>query len=116
MYLPFLSLKVKTQLTGEHIPILPVHTLGFLIETHNSRRLLDGRYAAALATIAAMLRRVSVSDDDLAMAAAGCRALAYRYREDAKRQKNPMLVEASLARAEHAEKLAEHFDRERGRP
>jgi hypothetical protein len=55
-----------------------------------------------LATIMAMLRRVSVDDDDLALAAAGCRALAFRYREDAKRQKNPMLVEASLARAEHA--------------
>ena len=66
-----------------------------------------------LATIAAMLRRVSISDEDLALAATGCRSLAYRYREDAKRQKNPMLVEASLARAEHAERLAEHFDRER---
>ena len=59
-----------------------------------------------LATIAAMLRRVSVSDDDLALAAAGCRALAFRYREDAKKQKNPVLVEDTLARAEHAELLA----------
>ena len=66
-----------------------------------------------LATIAAMMRRVSVSDDDLALAAAGCRALAFRYREDAKQQKNPLLVEDSLARAEHADQLAEHFDRER---
>ena len=65
------------------------------------------------ATIVAMLRRVSVSDDDLALAAAGCRALAYRYREDAKRQQNPMIVEDKLKRAEHAERLAEHFDRER---
>ena len=66
------------------------------------------------ATLVAMLRRISVEDDDLALAAAGCRALAFRYREDAKRQKNPMLVEDSLKRPEHAEKLAEHFDRERG--
>ena len=65
-----------------------------------------------LATIMAMLRRVSVDDDDLALAAAGA-ALAFRYREDAKRQKNPILVEASLRRAEDAERLAEHFDRER---
>ena len=46
------------------------------------------------------------------MAAAACRPLAFRYREDAKKQKNPVLVENSLARAEHAERLAEHFDRE----
>ena len=44
-----------------------------------------------LATIAAMMRRTSLSDDELALAAAGCRALAFRYREDAKRQKNPIL-------------------------
>ena len=50
-----------------------------------------------LATIAAMMRRVSVSDDDLAMAAAGCRALAFRYREDAKKQK-PVVVEVAGAR------------------
>ena len=37
-----------------------------------------------LATIAAMMRRVSVSDDDFALAATGCRALADRYREDAR--------------------------------
>jgi hypothetical protein len=68
-----------------------------------------------LATIGAMLRRVSLSDDDLALAASGCRALAFRYREDAKRQKNPLIVHDSLKRAENAERLAEHFDRERGR-
>jgi hypothetical protein len=31
-----------------------------------------------LATIAAMLRRVSLSDDDLVLAASGCRGLAFR--------------------------------------
>lgn len=66
-----------------------------------------------IARFLAMLRRVEISDDDLALAAAGCRALAYRYREDAKRQKNPLIVEASLRRAEESERLAEHFDRER---
>jgi hypothetical protein len=41
-----------------------------------------------LATIGAMLRHVSISDEDLALAA-GCRARAFRYREDAKKQKKP---------------------------
>jgi hypothetical protein len=62
-----------------------------------------------------MMRRINIDDDDLALAAAGCRALAFRYREDAKRHRNPLLVEDSLARAEHAERLAQHFDRERSR-
>jgi hypothetical protein len=44
---------------------------------------------------------------------AGCRALACRYRLDAEKQKNRILVADSLKRAEHAEHLAQHFDRER---
>jgi hypothetical protein len=51
-----------------------------------------------------------LTPDDLAMAAAGCRALAYRYREEAKRHKNPLLVEGALKRAEHAMHLAARFD------
>jgi hypothetical protein len=63
--------------------------------------------------LATMMRCLSLDEDDLALAAAGCRALAFRYREDAQRQKNPVLVAATLERAAHAERLAEHFERER---
>ena len=57
-----------------------------------------------------MMRRVSVSDGDLVLAAAGCRSLAYRYREEAKHHTNPQLVEGALKRAEHAMHLAAQFD------
>jgi hypothetical protein len=53
---------------------------------------------------------MQLTPEDLAVAAAGCRALAYRYREEAKRHTNPQLVEDALKRAEHAMHLAARFD------
>jgi hypothetical protein len=55
---------------------------------------------------------MQLTPEELATAAAGCRALAYRYREEAKRHKDPQLVENALKRAEKAMHLATQFDHE----
>jgi hypothetical protein len=62
-----------------------------------------------------MLRAVQLSAADLAIIATACWALAERYREDAKRYEHPDLREAAIARARHAERLAEFCERQRDR-
>ena len=57
--------------------------------------------------------RETLTPDDLALAAAGCRALAFRWRQDAQQTTDPILKSNALKAAEHATRLAEHFDRER---
>jgi hypothetical protein len=66
---------------------------------------LAGR-APRRATLAAM----PLSTDDLARAAAGCRALAHRNREDAKRQSNVTIREGFEREARALEALAERFE------
>lgn len=44
-----------------------------------------------LAKIAAMLRRVHISDDDLQLTEQALRSLANRYRRTAERQSNPIV-------------------------
>ncbi len=57
--------------------------------------------------------RETLTPDDLALAAAGCRALAFRWRQDAQQTTDPILKSRRIEGAEHAERLAEHFDAER---
>lgn len=65
-----------------------------------------------LATIAAlMMRRVHLTDDDLQIAEQACRALAERYRQDAQRQRNPVVEKAMIANAQDVETLAERISR-----
>ncbi len=52
----------------------------------------------------------------LGLAAAGCRALAFRWRQDAQQTTDPILKSNALKAAEHATRLAEHFERERASP
>jgi hypothetical protein len=51
--------------------------------------------------------------DDLARAAAGCRALAYRYKLDAANQSNPLTREGFEREARELAALAERFERTR---
>jgi hypothetical protein len=59
----------------------------------------------------AMLRRVHLSDTDLELAEQSCRSLAHTYRNDAKRQTNPIVADGMLEHAERFERLAERLRR-----
>jgi hypothetical protein len=54
-----------------------------------------------------------LSLDDLARAAAGCRALAYRYTLDAEKQSNPLTRGDFEREARELMQLAERFERAR---
>jgi hypothetical protein len=56
-----------------------------------------------------------LSPEDLGLATSACRALAQRYREDAKRFDNVSLRESALQRAKHIERVADFFQRQRDR-
>ena len=56
-----------------------------------------------------------LSSNDLAITAAACRALAERYREDAKGLGSTAISPIARERAHHAERLAEFLERERDR-
>ncbi len=54
-----------------------------------------------------------LSLDDLARAAAGCRALAEIYRQDAVKQTSPLIREGFEREMQELKALAERFDRAR---
>jgi hypothetical protein len=70
---------------------------------------LDGRALRIATTLGAM----PLSLDDLARAAAGCRALAEIYRQDAAKQSNPLTREGLEREVMALTALAERFDRAR---
>ena len=59
--------------------------------------------------------RMGLGPEDLTVTADACRALAQRYRDDAERYEHAVLRDAALARARHAERLADFFERQRDR-
>lgn len=67
-----------------------------------------------LAKIAAMMRRVHIDDSDLELAEQALQMLANRYRQDAKRQANPIVREGFERNASECERLAERMGRFRG--
>jgi hypothetical protein len=56
---------------------------------------------------------MTLTPDELSLAAEACRALAERYREEANRRKDPALRREAIARSLHAEQLADRLDAER---
>lgn len=61
-----------------------------------------------------MTRRVQVTDEDLEIAADACERLANRYRNDTKRQPNPITRDSFEKQAVDCERLAERMRRFRG--
>jgi hypothetical protein len=78
------------------------------------RRFLFPKTLAQLRGIRAS-SRIRLSPDDLDLATTACRALAQRYREDAKRFDDTSLRESALQRAKHTERVADFFERQRDR-
>ena len=64
-----------------------------------------------LDTIARMMRRVHLTDEDLEIAEDACRGLANRYRRDAERHSNPVIRDPMLERAVRLEGMADRMKR-----
>jgi hypothetical protein len=84
-----------------------------------SKTLLRARETSGIALTKLRGLRASshmrLSPEDLGLATSACRALAQRYREDAKRFENVSLRESALQRAKHIERVADFFQRQRDR-